>query len=111
VVSAGALAQMTGRAGAPTDYALRPRKQYDLIYAYGLMRAPAGMMVAPSFPDEQVFHTGSWFGFRNYLTQAGDVTVAVVSNRIDQPSAVLLTAQKGVAAALGRPEPTGFPPS
>jgi CubicO group peptidase (beta-lactamase class C family) len=111
VISPASLAQMTGRAGPPESYGLRPRPTWNLLYAYGLMRAPAGRMVAPSFDDEQIFHTGSWNGFRNYLTYApgADVTVVVLSNRIDQSTQVLLTAQKAMAAALGRPAPTGFP--
>ena len=107
VVSPASLSQMTGRAGPPESYALRTRKEWSLIYAYGLMRGPAGRMVSPSFDDEQIWHTGSWFGFRNLVTYvpAADVTVVVVGNRIDQTAQVLLAAQKGVAAALGRPTP------
>ena len=65
-------------------------------------------MVAPSFMDEQIWHTGSWNGFRNLVTYVpgGDITAVVLSNRIDQSTQVLLAAEKGVAAALGRPAPT-----
>jgi CubicO group peptidase (beta-lactamase class C family) len=106
-ISPEALAQMTGRAGPPERYALRPRRGWNLLYAYGVMRAPAGRFVEPAFDDEQVFHTGSWNGFRLYLTHApaADVTVVVLSNRIDQAGAVLLAAQKAMAASLGRPIP------
>lgn len=111
-VSPTALEQMTGRAGRPEDYAVRSRRGLDLVYAYGLMRGQAGRYVEPGFDDEQVFHTGSWNGFRLFLTHApaADATVAVLSNRIDQRGAVLLAAQKGMAAALGRPEPVGLAP-
>ncbi len=112
VVSAGSLAQMTGRAGAPTDYGFRDRSRYDLVYAYGLQRAPFGMTTVPGFADEQIFHTGSWNGFRNVITYvpSADLTVVVVCNRIEQSATVMLAAQRAVAAALGRPEPTGFAP-
>ena len=113
-ISAQAFAQMSGRAGPPERYAVRPRQGWDLLYAYGLMRAPAGRFTDPGFDDEQVFHTGSWNGFRLYLTHApaADVTVVVLSNRIDQPAQVLLAAQKAMAASLGRPIPdrTAPPP-
>lgn len=112
-ISPAAFQQMSGRAGPPESYALRSRESYDLVYAYGLMRAPAGRMVQPSFDDEQVFHTGSWNGFRLYLTHApaANITVVVLSNRVDQAGVVLLTAQKGMAAALGRPTPLRLAPA
>lgn len=107
VVSAASLARMTGRTGPFAEVSLRKRRGADLLYAYGLMRGPAGLQVTPGFADEQVFHTGSWNGFRVLLAHApaGDATVVVLSNRLDQSGPVRLIAQKGMAAALGRPEP------
>jgi CubicO group peptidase (beta-lactamase class C family) len=112
VISREGLERMTGRTGAFAEPSTRKRSGVPLLYAYGISRGPLGLQVEPGFGDEQVFHTGSWYGFRLLLTHAPaqDATVVVLSNRIDQHQAVRLISQKGMALALGRPDPQRLAP-
>lgn len=107
VLKPESLERMFGRTGAIEEASRRKLRGVDLLYAYGLSRGPLGLQVDPGFADEQVFHTGSWYGFRLLLTHAPgqDATSVVLSNRIDQRDAVRLVSQKGMAAALGRTDP------
>ena len=82
----------------------RPRRDWG----FGLFSNSLGRQVSPNFLDRQIYHTGSWSGFRNIVTHQpdADVTVIVLSNNYHQREAVFLLSQQGVAEALGRPFPT-----
>ena len=84
----------------------RPRRDWG----YGLYSNSLGNRVRPAFPDRQIYHTGSWSGFRNLVTHQpdADVTVIVLSNNFHQREAVFLLSQQGMAEALGRPFPTAL---
>ena len=61
----------------------------------------------PAFDDVQIYHTGSWSGFRNLVSwqPQHDVTVIVLANNFHQREEVLLISQMAMAEALGRPIP------
>ncbi len=82
----------------------RPRRDWG----YGLFSNALGRRVRPDFLDRQIYHTGSWSGFRNMVTHQPDedVTVIVLSNNYHQREAVFLLSQQGMAEALGRAFPT-----
>ena len=84
----------------------RPRRDWG----YGLYSNSLGNRVRPAFPDRQIYHTGSWSGFRNLVTHQpdADVTVIVLSNNFHQREAVFLLSQQGMAEGLGRPFPTAM---
>ncbi len=84
----------------------RPRRDWG----FGIFANSIGQRVSPALPDRQIFHTGSWSGFRNLVSYQpdGDVTVIVLSNNFHQRDAVFLLSQQGMAEALGRPFPTAM---
>ncbi|MFN3931345.1 MAG: serine hydrolase domain-containing protein [Brevundimonas sp.] len=84
----------------------RPRRDWG----YGLFANSLGRQVQPDFLDRQIYHTGSWSGFRNLITHQpdADVTVIVLSNNYHQREAVFLLSQQGMAEALGRAFPTAM---
>jgi CubicO group peptidase (beta-lactamase class C family) len=84
----------------------RPRRDWG----YGLFSNSLGRRVSPDFLDRQIYHTGSWSGFRNLMTYQPDedVTVIVLSNNYHSRDAVFLLSQQGMAEALGRPFPTSM---
>lgn len=84
----------------------RPRRDWG----FGLFSNSIGRRVSPPFLDRQIFHTGSWSGFRNLMTYQPDedVTVIVLSNNFHQRDAVFLLSQQGMAEALGREVPTSM---
>jgi hypothetical protein len=84
----------------------RPRRDWG----YGLFSNSLGRRVRPDFLDRQIYHTGSWSGFRNLVTHQpeGEVTVIVLSNNYHQREAVFLLSQQGMAEALGRAFPTAL---
>ncbi len=84
----------------------RPRRGWG----FGVFDNSIGQRVSPPFLDRQIFHTGSWSGFRNLVSYQpdGDVTVIVLSNNFHQREAVFLLSQQGIAEALGRPFPTAM---
>lgn len=86
----------------------RGRQRRD--WGFGLFTNSIGQRVSPPFMDRQIFHTGSWSGFRNLMTWQPDedVTVIVLSNNFHQREAVFLLSQQGMAEALGRPFPTAM---
>ena len=106
VLSARSYSQMIAdHAPADTpDERGKPRR----LWGYGLYEKELGRQVRPEFTDNQIFHTGSWSGFRNLVTYQpdADVTVIVLSNNYHQRDAVFLLSQQGMAEALGRPFPT-----
>ncbi|MDP2117270.1 MAG: serine hydrolase domain-containing protein, partial [Brevundimonas sp.] len=79
-------------------------------WGFGLFSNSLGRRVSPGFLDRQIYHTGSWSGFRNMVTHQpdADVTVIVLSNNYHQRDAVFLLSQQGMAEALGRPFPTAM---
>lgn len=81
----------------------RPRRDWG----FGLFSNTLGMRVDPPFLDRQIYHTGSWSGFRNLVTYQpdADVTVIVLSNNFHQAQSVFLISQQAMAEALGRPFP------
>lgn len=92
---------------APSDTpAERGRPRRD--WGFGLFTNSLGRQVDPPFEDRQIYHTGSWSGFRNMMTHQpdADVTVIVLSNNYHQREQVFLLSQQGMAEALGRPFPT-----
>lgn len=94
---------------APSDTpAERGRPRRD--WGFGLFNNSIGQRVSPAFMDRQIFHTGSWSGFRNLVSYQpdSDVTVIVLSNNFHQRDAVFLLSQQGMAEALGRPFPTSM---
>lgn len=79
-------------------------------YGYGLYVNNLGRQVSPAFDDRQIYHTGSWAGFRNlvlYQPEA-DVTVVVLSNNYHLRDQVFMISQQAMAEALGRPFPTNL---
>ena len=86
------------------------RGQPRRLWGFGLYQKALGRQVRPDFLDRQIYHTGSWSGFRNLVTHQPeeDVTVVVLSNNYHQREAVLLISQQAMAEALGRPFPTSL---
>ena len=106
VLSADAYDQML-RDHAPADMpSERGRSRRD--YGYGIYSNHLGERVNPAFSDPQIYHTGSWAGFRNLVTYQPDqkITVVVLSNNYHQRDQVFLLTQQAMAEALGRDFPT-----
>ena len=105
LLSAHSYGQMIAAHNPPDEPGQRGRPPRD--FGYGLFTAPLGGRVRPGFYDPQIYHTGSWSGFRNLVTyQPGaDVTVIVLANNFHQREAVLMISQLAMAEALGRPLP------
>ena len=105
LLSAAAYAEMTANHAPP----VRPdeTRNPDRHWGYGLFIMPLGTEVEPAFTDRQVYHTGSWSGFRNLATYQpdSDVTVIVLSNSYYQREEVLLITQQAMAEVVGRPIP------
>lgn len=82
----------------------RPRRDWG----YGIFSNRLGDQVRPSFQDRQIYHTGSWGGFRNLMLYQpeADVTVIVLSNNYHLRDQVFLISQQAMAEALGREFPT-----
>ncbi|CAN5229528.1 serine hydrolase domain-containing protein [soil metagenome] len=82
----------------------RPRR----TWGYGIFTNRLGRQVAPSFEALQIYHTGSWSGFRNLVLYEPEqqITVIVLSNNYHQRDEVFLLAEQGMAEALGLPFPT-----
>lgn len=92
---------------APADAPMergRPRRDWG----YGIFSNRLGDQVKPSFQDRQIYHTGSWGGFRNLMLYQpeADVTVIVLSNNYHLRDQVFLISQQAMAEALGRDFPT-----
>ena len=110
LLSAAAYAEMTANHAPP----VRPdeTRNPDRHWGYGLFIMPLGTEVEPAFTDRQVYHTGSWSGFRNLATYQpdSDVTVIVLSNSYYQREEVLLITQQAMAEVLGRSIPERLKP-
>lgn len=76
-------------------------------WGYGLMSNRLGERVTPAFRDWEIYHTGSWSGFRNIETWQPDnrIAVIVLSNNYHQQKQVLLISQQAMAEALGHDFP------
>jgi CubicO group peptidase (beta-lactamase class C family) len=107
VLSARSHGQMTA-AVDPQRYRSAPIRGVPQTYGYGLFVGAPGLRVTPGFADRQIFHTGSWAGFRAFVAYQpeAEVTIVVLSNDFGQDDAVMLAAQRAMAEALGRPLPT-----
>jgi CubicO group peptidase (beta-lactamase class C family) len=94
---------------APADQGPE-RGRVRRIWGYGVMANRLGRRVSPGFDDIQVYHTGSWSGFRNLMSwqPGGQVTVVVLTNNYHQQEQVFLTTQQAMAEALGRAFPTAM---
>lgn len=110
LLSAAAYAEMTANHAPP----VRPdeTRNPDRHWGYGVFIMPLGTEVEPAFTDRQIYHTGSWSGFRNLATYQpdSDVTVIVLSNSYYQREEVLLITQQALAEVLGRPIPERLKP-
>jgi CubicO group peptidase (beta-lactamase class C family) len=110
LLSAASYAEMTADHAPPISEGdtRRPERQWG----YGLFVMPLGIEVEPSFTDRQIYHTGSWSGFRSLETYQpdSDVTVIVLSNSYYQREEVLLITQQALAEVLGRDIPQKLKP-
>lgn len=105
VVSDASYARMIADYSPPDqpDERGRPHR----AWGYGLFVNSLGERVEPGFPERQVYHTGSWAGFRNIVTYepVSGTTVIVLGNNYHQREQVFLTSQQAMAEALGYPFP------
>lgn len=110
VLSARSYAQMTA-ADPARRYGGVERGGVPQTFGYGLFIGTPGLRVAPAIPDRQIFHTGSWAGFRAFVSHQpdADVTVVVLSNNYENNP--MLPGLRGMAEALGRPLPEAMVPS
>jgi CubicO group peptidase (beta-lactamase class C family) len=106
VVSERAYADMIAD-HAPEDTP-KERGRPHRAYGYGLYASDLGARVSPAFAAPQIYHTGSWAGFRNLVVYQpdADVTVVVLSNNYHLRDQVFLISQQAMAEALGQPFPT-----
>jgi len=93
---------------APADTKPNERGHRRRDWGYGVFVNSLGEQVEPAFGDRQIYHTGSWGGFRNLMLYQpdADVTVIVLSNNYHLRDQVFLISQQAMAEALGRPFPT-----
>lgn len=107
VLSARSYAQMT--AADPARHPVRARWGVPQRFGYGLFVGEPGLRYLPPFADRQVFHSGSWSGFRAHITHQpeADVHVVLLSNNYDGETPLGFAAGRALAEALGRPIPTG----
>ncbi|MBO9502374.1 serine hydrolase domain-containing protein [Brevundimonas sp. A19_0] len=97
---------------APLDTPDERRGGPRRLWGYGLFSRSLGHQVEPAFEDRQIYHTGSWSGFRNMvLWQPGaEIVVIVLSNNYHRREEVFLISQQAMAEALGRPYPERMAP-
>jgi CubicO group peptidase (beta-lactamase class C family) len=93
-------------ADQPNERGGRPHR----AWGYGLMANRLGTRVTPAFQDWEIYHTGSWSGFRNIGVWQPDQRIAVIvlSNNYHQQQQVLLISQQAMAEALGHAFPTAL---
>ncbi len=97
---------------APADTPDERRGGPRRHWGYGLFSRALGRQVEPAFDDVQIYHTGSWSGFRNMVVWQPDaeIVVIVLSNNYHRREEVFLISQQAVAEALGRPFPERMAP-
>ncbi len=111
VLSPRSYAQMT--AADPARHPLRARWGTPQRFGYGLFAGAPGLRVLPPFADGQLFHSGSWSGFRAHMAHQpeADVHLIALSNNYDGETPLGFLSSRAMAEALGRPVPTGrLPP-
>ena len=93
----------------PTDQGL-PEGARPRGWGFGLFTSDLGSGAVPPFLAWQIYHTGSWAGFRNLISYlpSEDVTVVVLTNNYNQRDEVFLIAQQAMAEATGHAFPTGL---
>lgn len=76
-------------------------------FGYGLMLADLGERMDPAFTAAQIYHTGSWSGFRALVVYdpAHDVTAIAWTNHYPRRDALFLITQWAVAELAGAPVP------
>ncbi|WP_262422231.1 serine hydrolase domain-containing protein [Brevundimonas denitrificans] len=82
-------------------------------WGYGLFMADLGARMEPGFLAGQIYHTGSWAGFRALTTYhpAQDVTVVALSNYYHQRDALFVITQQAIAEVIGAPLPDRIAPN
>jgi Beta-lactamase class C and other penicillin binding proteins len=108
VLSDVAYAQMIAD-HAPADQGL-PEGARPRGWGFGLFTSDLATGAVPEFHAPQIYHTGSWAGFRNMVSYAPDqdITVIVLTNNYHQRDQVFLITQQAMAEVLGQPFPTGL---
>ncbi len=106
VLSDRSYAQMI--AAEPSRHHTDSRWGLPQTWGYGLFVGTPGARMIPAFFDRQIFHSGSWSGFRNLMTYQPDagVSVIILSNNYDGETPLGFLAQRAMAEALGRSVPT-----
>ena len=79
-------------------------------WGFGLFTSDLGSGADPQFHAPQIYHTGSWAGFRNMVSYlpGQEVSVVVLTNNYHQRDTVFLIVQQAMAEAIGAPFPTGL---
>ena len=108
VLSEAGYRQMIADHG-PADQGL-PEGARPRGWGYGLFTSDLGSGAAPPFSAWQIYHTGSWAGFRNLISYlpSDDVTVVVLTNNYNQRDEVFLIVQQAMAETTGHAFPTGL---
>lgn len=108
ILSAESYRQMIADHG-PADQGL-PEGARPRGWGYGLFTSDLGSGAVPAFSAPQIYHTGSWAGFRNLISYLPDedVIVVVLTNNYNQRDEVFLIAQQAMAEATGQAFPTGL---
>ena len=110
ILSGDAYAELI-RDHAPEDTP-KERGRPHRAYGFGIFANTLGERVNEPFSELQIYHTGSWSGFRNLVTYepSQKITVVVLSNNYHLRDQVFLLSQQAMAEALGKPFPTAMKP-
>ena len=94
---------------APVDQGL-PEGARPRGWGFGLFTSNLADGAVPAFQANQIYHTGSWAGFRNMVSYQPDqdVIVIVLTNNYHQRDQVFLVTQQAMAEVMGQPFPTGL---
>jgi len=108
ILSEAGYAQMIADHG-PADQGL-PEGARPRAWGFGVFTSDLASGAIPAFSAPQIYHTGSWAGFRNMVSYlpSQDVTVIVLTNNYHQRDRVFLITQQAMAEAIGAPFPTGL---
>lgn len=79
-------------------------------WGFGLFTSDLASGAVPEFHANQIYHTGSWAGFRNMVSYQPDqgIYVIVLTNNYHQRDQVFLITQQAMAEVMGQPFPTGL---